>query len=344
MPQRLLTYSVFCILLSLLAQAQAKPAKDAKESFHGIDVSWYQKKIDWDVTAKDKRISFAFIKATEGGRIQDSNYRYNIENARRKGIKVGSYHFLRPETPAKQQFDNFVARVKKHEQDLIPVIDIEDVPEMGVRWKPQQAKDYLKEMLDLVEKHFGCKPMIYTSNKFFVDYLGRAFADYPLFIARYGNVEPEPLNGASWVLWQFTKAGRVDGIDHAVDLSRFNKGRSLASIAFPKAKPKSEGKTHKGKKKHHKGADKQENKQKDKASKHKTAKKSQTKKDLAEKDHNKKAKNNVKKKETAKATKNETAKGKSKKDKAVKDDSQAQKDKKQSLNRAKNREQKKKNK
>ena len=227
------------------------------EKFHGIDVSWYQKKIDWETTARDKRVTFVFIKATEGGKLQDPNYRYNIDNARRMGIKVGSYHFLRPETPARQQFDNFKARVKRHEQDLIPVIDIEDIPEMGIRWKPQQARDVLKQMADLIESHYGCRPMIYTSNKFFTDYLGRAFADYPLFIARYGNVEPEPQNGASWTLWQFTKSGRVDGIDHNVDLSRFNKGRSLASIAM-----------HKGKKKR---ADKGDEKSKPKARKHRAA-------------------------------------------------------------------------
>ncbi|MBO7610395.1 MAG: hypothetical protein J6S96_09370 [Muribaculaceae bacterium] len=338
MPRRLLTY---VLLMAILLPMQAKQ-KDSKEQFHGIDVSWYQKKINWDVTAQDKRITFAFIKATEGGRIQDANYRYNIENARRKGIKVGSYHFLRPETPAKQQFENFVARVKKNEQDLIPVIDIEDVPEMGVLWKPQQAKDFLKEMLDLVEKHFGCKPMIYTSNKFFTDYLGRAFANYPLFIARYGNVEPEPLNGTSWTLWQFTKSGRVDGIDHVVDLSRFNKGRSLASIAFPKAKPKGEPKSHKDKKKHHKDA-KHEQKHKGSA-KHKGAKKGDSKKDTAGDNHNKKDKKSVKKKISSETRKDNAAKGKSKKDKIVKDESPAKKSKKQSLNRAKKREQKKKNK
>lgn len=328
MLRRLFTYSALCIILSLLAQA--KSAKNTKESFHGIDVSWYQKKIDWDVTAKDKRITFAFIKATEGGRIQDANYRYNIENARRKGIKVGSYHFLRPETPAKQQFENFIARVKKHEQDLIPVIDIEDVPEMGVRWKPQQAKDYLKEMLDLLEKHFGCRPMIYTSNKFFTDYLGRAFADYPLFIARYGNVEPDPLNGASWTLWQFTKSGRIDGIDHAVDLSRFNRGRSLASIAFPKHKAnkaKGEGKTHKGKKKHNSNkANQHHNKAKQKVSDKASKKTHKAQKST----NNKKGEKDVKKKKSS------TSKNKAK--------SSIAKSGKQSSGKKSSREQKKKNK
>lgn len=250
MRRRVTTYLVLLMGIALMS-----PAKTASTDYQGIDVSWYQKKIDWRATARDKKVTFVYVKATEGGRLQDGNYRYNVENARRHGVKVGSYHFLRPETPVKQQFDNFKARVKKHEQDLIPVIDIEDVPELGVYWKPQQARDYLSDFAQLVQKHYGCRPMIYTSNKFFVDYLGRAFADYPLFIARYGTAEPAPQNGAKWVLWQFTRNGRVDGIDHVVDLSRFNKGCGLHSIAFHKGS----GGKHRGKKhaahagkKHHK--------------------------------------------------------------------------------------------
>lgn len=250
MRRRVTTYLVLLMGIALMS-----PAKTASTDYQGIDVSWYQKKIDWCATARDKKVTFVYVKATEGGRLQDGNYRYNVENARRHGVKVGSYHFLRPETPVKQQFDNFKARVKKHEQDLIPVIDIEDVPELGVYWKPQQARDYLSDFAQLVQKHYGCRPMIYTSNKFFVDYLGRAFADYPLFIARYGTAEPAPQNGAKWVLWQFTRNGRVDGIDHVVDLSRFNKGCGLHSIAFHKGS----GGKHRGKKhaayagkKHHK--------------------------------------------------------------------------------------------
>lgn len=306
MLRRLFTYTAFCILLSV--SVQAKHAKDIKESFNGIDVSWYQKKIDWDATARDKRITFAFIKATEGGRIKDANYRYNIENARRKGIKVGSYHFLRPETPVRQQFDNFISRVKKHEQDLIPVIDIEDMPEIGVRWKPQQARDMLKQMADMIEKHYGCKPMIYTSNKFFTDYLGRAFAGYHLFIARYGNVEPEPMNGVTWTLWQFTKAGRVDGIDHAVDLSRFNKGHSLASIAMHKHKGKEKSSSRHPKKRKSKHSN-HHKLHKDKA----TGKKQSASKSSSKSIHNKTDKSNVNNKVAGKNDKKKASTSKSKK-------------------------------
>lgn len=295
MPRRVITYLILMAGIILMSPAKSR---SPEAQYHGIDVSWYQKKIDWETTARDKRVTFVYVKATEGGRLQDGNYRYNLENARKRGIKVGSYHFLRPETPVKQQFDNFKARVKKHEQDLIPVIDIEDVPELGVYWKPQQARDYLSDFADMVQKHYGCRPMIYTSNKFFVDYLGRAFADYPLFIARYGAAEPDPQNGTKWVLWQFTKSGRVDGIDHVVDLSRFNKGCSLSTIALHKHKA---GKaTHAGKgKKHaaHKAA--KRHKADKKHATHKVREKTQAKKrhqqaSAANKDTNKPAKQKAK--------------------------------------------------
>lgn len=204
-------------------------------AFHGIDVSHHQGSIDWNTVASDKRVGFVYIRASNGSR-PDNNYKSNIKAARQQGLLVGSYHFLNPNCPVQTQFNNFNQRVKRGEQDLIPVVDIEDVPELGVLWKPQQARDFLAEFVQLVQRYYGVKPMIYTSNKFFTDYLGRAFADFPLFIARYGPVEPNPMNGARWTLWQFTRQGRVDGINHHVDLSRFNRGFGLGNIRMPGAK------------------------------------------------------------------------------------------------------------
>ena len=228
-------------LLPLLALTAwgASGKKGNAVVFHGIDVSRHQGYIDWKSVASDGRVGFVYIRASNGSRT-DANYRRNIQQARRHGLLVGSYHCLNPNCPVQAQFNNFRSCVKPGEQDLIPVVDIEDVPELGVLWKPQQARDFLADFAELVQKHYGVKPMIYTSNTFFTDYLGRAFADFPLFIARYGAVEPNPLNGAHWTLWQFTRQGRVSGINHDVDLSRFNKGKGVASIrmAGRKAKPK----------------------------------------------------------------------------------------------------------
>ncbi|MBQ2235977.1 MAG: glycoside hydrolase family 25 protein, partial [Muribaculaceae bacterium] len=88
----------------------------------GIDVSDHQKDIDWRATAANKKIKFVYVKATEGATYSSRRYLYNIENARKHGIKVGSYHFVRTGSRIRDQFENFKRVAKKADQDLIPLI------------------------------------------------------------------------------------------------------------------------------------------------------------------------------------------------------------------------------
>ena len=219
---------IFTMLLCLLCGTGfVAVADDANPdiAYDGLDISDYQKDIDWEAIARNKRIKYIYIKATEGVTYKSKRYRSYLEQARKHGIKVGSYHFMRTGSSVHDQFENFKSVVKKSEQDLLPLIDIE----VHNGWTNQQIRDSVKVFADLIEKHYGCKPMIYTGAYFYNNILGRAFNDYPLFIARYANTPPV-INGASWTLWQFSEKGRVDGISTPVDLSCFNKGCSLHSI------------------------------------------------------------------------------------------------------------------
>lgn len=200
--------------------------------YDGIDVSRHQKDIDWRTTASDKNIQYVYIKATEGATHVSTHYRRNIENARKHGIKVGSYHFLRTTSSIRRQFENFTRVVKIEEQDLIPLLDVE---KRG-KWSNKQLQDSVKLFADLLEAHYGCRPMIYSNTTWFNNYLGPQFANYPLFIARYSKTEPQLNYGAKWILWQFSDKGRIKGIDANVDLSRFNKGCSLNDILINKKK------------------------------------------------------------------------------------------------------------
>ena len=137
-----------------------------------------------------------------------------------------SYHFLRTTSTIKDQFENFTRAVKKSEQDLVPLIDVET--KRG--WTPQQLRDSVKAFADLLEDYYGCRPMIYTSSSFFNSYLASTFSGYPLFIARYATSEPQLTNGAKWILWQFSDRGQIQGIDAHVDLCRFNKGYTVNDI------------------------------------------------------------------------------------------------------------------
>lgn len=198
--------------------------------YDGIDVSNYQKDINWEATARDDNIKYVYIKATEGATHRQHRYRKNLENARKHGIKVGSYHFMRTRSSIQSQFNNFISVVKAEEQDLVPLLDVET----REGWTIKQLQDSVLKFARLLERHFGCKPMIYTSSSYFNNYLGETFAGYPLFIARYSKSEPQLYYGAKWILWQFSDRGRIEGIDAMVDLSRFNRGCGIKDIAYDK--------------------------------------------------------------------------------------------------------------
>ena len=203
--------------------------------FDGIDISKYQGTINWEELKKNSKIKFIFIKATEGSDYVDPRYHENIRNARKHGFKVGSYHFLSTSSSARAQFQNFIRTAKREDQDLLPVIDIERLKP----WSAQQLRDSIKVFADLIEDYYGCKPLIYASERFFSSYLGRAFADYPLFIAKYSDKQPDI--GYKWVLWQFSESGifkAVKGNNGQTDMSRFGKGYSINDITYTPSKHK----------------------------------------------------------------------------------------------------------
>ncbi|MGM9855559.1 MAG: GH25 family lysozyme [Muribaculaceae bacterium] len=209
-------------------KAEQVKVQSSREStdYDGIDVSSYQKDIDWDAVCNDKKIRFVYVKATEGATYTSPHFRYNIENARKHGLKVGSYHFLRTTSSLRSQFENFTRAVKPEEQDLVPLIDIE---QRG-NWTPKQIVDSLDVFIKMVSKHYNCRPMIYTMTSFYNKYLASHFKKYPLFIARYSESAPELNDGANYTLWQYTDQGTVKGIDHAVDMCRFAKDKRIADI------------------------------------------------------------------------------------------------------------------
>ena len=211
--------------------AEAKPAKPKRVDastvqFDGIDISKHQGNINWTELKNNYNIKFIYIKATEGSSHNDPRYKEYITAARKHGFKVGSYHFFRTTSSAQDQFLNFVRTVKREEQDLLPMIDIEEKK----NWSEQQLRDSVKVFADLVESYYGCKPLIYTGEKFFNDFLGLAFKHYPLFIAKYSTIAPKV--NSKWTLWQFSESGVFKGVGPVVDMSRFNTGCSVKDITY----------------------------------------------------------------------------------------------------------------
>ena len=230
---KLLLSVIFLSNVVLCANAQADNYESTElfdsEVYHGIDVSNHQGRIDWDKVAKDENVQFVYIKATEGATYVSPTFEQNIQEARKAGMKVGCYHFLRATSYIHDQFRNFIEYCREDEQDLAPLIDIE----VKGSWLDEEVADSVKLFADLLEEYYGVRPIIYTGTNFYNKYLSEEFNDgYELFIAKYSENEPELMDGTDYTIWQFTDCGEVNGIYTDVDQSRFNKGKSLKDILF----------------------------------------------------------------------------------------------------------------
>lgn len=192
----------------------------------GIDVSHYQGSINWDQVVDGTPISYVYLKATEGASLVDDTYERNLNEARRVGLSVGSYHFYRPNIDWKKQFNNMTSVVKMDEQDLVPIIDIEH---RGSVSSDAFIAD-LRAFVEKVTEYYGKKPLLYTYHNFYNRYLQGEFKDYHFMIARYRSDSPTLNDGKDYIMWQYTSTGSVPGIRGHVDRSKIMGNYSLNQV------------------------------------------------------------------------------------------------------------------
>lgn len=188
---------------------------------HGIDISHHQKNIEWAevaaINVEGTCIHFAFIKATEGITRQDRHFSKNWQMSKQAGLIRGAYHFYYPTRNAKLQAENFIKQVDLEPGDLPPVLDIE----VSKNKSKAEIVKGCREWCDIVEKHYGIQPIIYTNINFYNRYLKDDFEDYVLWIAHYYEDSPR-MDHRSWSFWQHTDCAEITGIDKPVDFNVFN--------------------------------------------------------------------------------------------------------------------------
>ncbi len=187
----------------------------------GVDVSHYQGKIDWTKMHTIYNlypINFAFIRSTMGTSSIDETFEDNWEGAKENNILRGAYHFYRPDENSTLQAQNFIAKVKLKNGDLPPVLDIETLPKTQ---SMDRLVEGIKNWCEIVEEHYDVKPIIYTSDKYFEDYLQNHFEGYIIWIANY-NFWVQEMKG-HWDFWQFTEKATIDGVKrYKVDVNIYN--------------------------------------------------------------------------------------------------------------------------
>ena len=191
-------------------------------SVHGIDVSKHQHDIDWkqveNMRVKGVKLSFVFIKASEGASRTDDSFQKNWKEVEKTRLLRGAYHFFRPIKDPKIQADLFKSQVKLKKGDLPPVVDIE----RANRQIPIRVRQNLQKFLNILEKEYHVKPIIYTNLTFYTRYLAGKFKKYPIWIAYYLDDPFELPDSRNWNFWQFTEKGNVNGIRGKVDINVFH--------------------------------------------------------------------------------------------------------------------------
>ena len=184
---------------------------------YGIDVSHHQGQIDWDMVARSSvengyPIRFVIMKATESNTFTDPDYIDNIAKARKAGFVCGVYHFYDPSTSPDKQAQHYINTVSLRSGDFVPVVDVE-------RNGSTLRKDLLV-FLKALEKHYGVKPIIYSSAKFRKRHLnGSEFDAYPFWVAHY--YVARPATDKNWRMWQFSDHATVTGIREYTDFNVF---------------------------------------------------------------------------------------------------------------------------
>ena len=214
------TPSLIYHIKTVFKQVFYNPKVPVGDYIYGIDISEYQGVVAWDKLSEineSKLVNFIIIRSTAGKNYRDRYFTSNWREAGKKNIIRGAYHYFRPNENSSEQAHNFIKNVKLSSGDLPPILDVERISKVQ---SISSLKTGIKNWLDIIELHYGIKPILYTGANYYKDHLAGEFLDYKLWIANYNNVK-QPLNNFDWEIWQFSDNGTASGIKGPVDLNLF---------------------------------------------------------------------------------------------------------------------------
>lgn len=189
----------------------------------GVDVSKYQGQIDWEQVAASG-IQFAIIRVGGRGYGQSGNLyaddmaQKNYTAAKAAGLQVGAYFFSQAISveEAEAEATYVLEQIRNWELDLPVVFDWEYISETA-RTAHTDAKT-VTACADAFCKRIlaaGKKAMVYVRTEDSVLEL-ETLAAYPRWVALHSDTMDFPY---SFDFWQYTKTGKVSGIQGNVDIN-----------------------------------------------------------------------------------------------------------------------------
>ena len=193
-------------------------------TLNGIDVSGIGQGAGFDWVPWRGKISFAFIKASEGLTFKDPDFARNWQQAKAEGITRGAYHFLHPDESGTAQAHYFLSVADPQPGDLV-MTDYEVVVKGQ---SPAAAAACAVQFADTVRSASGAWPVTYTTQWMAEEGYCAGLGGTPAFIANPSHVTlPDP--AGPWKLVSFEQTGQ-----RGVDTDVFYGGAAqLAKLSVP---------------------------------------------------------------------------------------------------------------
>ena len=190
----------------------------------GIDVSRWNKSIDWD-KVKEAGIEFAIIRcgyrgASGGALVLDAMYEANIKGAIEAGIPVGVYFFTQAtsEVEAIEEASMVISLIEDYDVDYPVFLDSESAGGSGRadHLEADERTKYHKAFLETISAA-GYETGVYASKNWLNNRLEMTqLSQYKVWLAEYAD---SPSYDKYYDMWQYTSKGTVDGIETRVDLN-----------------------------------------------------------------------------------------------------------------------------
>ncbi len=191
-----------------------------------IDVSYVQSSIDW-AKVKASGVDGVMIRCGyrgygSGKIVEDSCFAKHVKGAVKAGLKVGVYFFTEAinAKEGKEEAQYAIKLIKREGLKLsYPIaVDTESISASRVRANNISVAARTAAIQAFCEeiKVNGYTPMIYASTSWLENKLSMSKLPYKVWVAQYNS---KVTYKGSYVMWQYTSTGRVDGISGVVDLN-----------------------------------------------------------------------------------------------------------------------------
>ena len=189
----------------------------------GVDVSEHNGEIDWN-RVKGAGVQFAYIRvgyrgSHAGNVVADARFAENIVAARQAGLAVGVYFFSQAKTEeeAREEADFAAKRLAGSDVEYPIAFDMEPDAEGADRISTLSGRELTAvatAFCEQCEKN-GYHAVVYGNRYDLSQYDLKQLAAYGFWYAEYSS---KPTSSLRFGIWQYTKAGSVDGIEREVDI------------------------------------------------------------------------------------------------------------------------------